>query len=169
MNTLYIATGLFKEQQWAGESMFNTIVILNTFHLKLVEPMDGDSRIRRTNSIPQTGARSCNLRRKKKIRKPIDAKVQNKNREDGKGIRSPGSSLCAKVSCVWSHRVFQLANQRQKQPHGSILLTPKSQGLFKGLNSTTNRHSRRRAAIVSWPPQSCGISSLSPRVVECRS
>jgi hypothetical protein len=43
----------------------NTIVTLNTFHLGLVEPMDGDSWIWRTNCIPQTGARSYNLKKKK--------------------------------------------------------------------------------------------------------
>lgn len=78
-------------------------VTLNTLHLRLVEPMNGDAWIWRNNCIPQNGARSYNLRRKKYIGTPTDVMAQNKNREDGKGIRSPGCSLYAELSCVWCH------------------------------------------------------------------
>lgn len=65
----------------------NTSVTLRTFHLRLVEPPDGASQIWRTNCILQTGTRACTLRRKN-TGKPTDAKVQNKNWEDGKGIQA---------------------------------------------------------------------------------
>lgn len=46
-------------------------------HARLVEPMDGDSWTWRTNCPPETGNRSCNLRRKN-IWKLTDSKLQVK-------------------------------------------------------------------------------------------
>lgn len=62
-----------------GGSLFSkdAVVTGSTLHVRLVEPVDGDSWTWRTNCPPQTGNRSCKIRRKN-IWKPRDSKLQVK-------------------------------------------------------------------------------------------
>lgn len=101
------------------------IVIVSTSHVRLVEPMDGDSWIWRTNCAPQTDNRPCNLKRKKNIWKPTEAELQIKMGDLEKELQELAKACRAKTY-VASLRFSRPANQRQKQPQGSTLLTPES-------------------------------------------
>lgn len=109
--------------------------------------MDGDSWTWRTNCPPQTGKRSCKLRRKN-IWKPTDSKLQVKMGKLEKELEVLATASVQSQDvcvCVTSHRVSWPASQQQKQPRGSTSFTPESHGLFDGLNRTTRGHSRNES------------------------